>query len=1267
MAKSAAFFSISLYLVWKTRPRRWQNEPASFLQNTSKADTRDPSTVEPKPLPSPQLLTAARVALVRWICAGSLFALALAATSLSAQDAEGEEPNRGGSLNLDATDPEIARERLHLADGYEVNLFASEKRFPIDNPVSMTFDAKGRLWVVTMPSYPQYLPGEPPNDKLVILEDVDGDGAADRHIVFADGLHVPTGFELGDGGAYIAQQPDLIFAHDVDGDDVADERSIVLHGFGSEDSHHSISAFTWGPGGALYFQEGIFHNSQVETPYGPVRLKDAGVFRYKPQRGWLEVFVSYPFSNPWGHVFDRWGQNFIADASGGANYFGLPITGHVEHPRKHPRMKTFTTRVRPTAGCEIVSSRHFPDEVQGNFILNNCIGFQGVKQHRVIEEGSGFTSEEVEPILYSSDRNFRPVDLQFGPDGALYIADWFNPLVGHMQYSLRDERRDHTHGRIWRVTYKGRPLVKKAAIAGASIPELLELLKTYEDRTRYRVRRELRSHPRDEVAAHVGRWVKSLDASSEKYEHHLLEALWVHQTVNVVSEPLLKRLLNARSGKARAAATRVLRYWRDRIDGAFDLLSAQVLDAHPRVRLEAIVALSHFVDSASGKRPRSREATEAALAALRHERDDYIDYALRETIATLEPYWKPLLATGEDLCTSDQPGLEYLLGTLSTPDLLSVQRSPLVANELLLRHDVDDAQRRAALRDLTAARGTTLARESVAALARADAAGGEHAAHVVHALSQILHGLDAAEIAAVRGDLARLGSTATLESTRDLAVKSVIETDATPLRSWNDAGSDSAQQTIVLRALALAQPPELRTLLYPQVRALLDSRRGAPANDEQGHSVVSAAMTAIASMTEHRGEVVELLADFYRNGTAAEADAAVRAALLVRAEEWPQAAAADLAEAIAVRVNDVKPPARSAVPVQEALELANRLTERLPETRAVALRATLADLAVAVILIRTVPHQMAFDKTEIFVEAGKPVEIVVENLDIMPHNLLITAPKSMEEVGQLAERMATLPDAFSRHFIPDTPKVLHATKMLQPRQVARLSFVAPTETGRYPYVCTFPGHWRKMNGVMHVVSNLDSYRERLAADANEDGGAAEARPLVREWTVEDLLPALGKVDRGRSFERGKEMFTAAGCNQCHKLGDATGILGPDLSQVRDKMREKKMGRVDLLREIVEPSKVIAKEFSAQVIVTVDGQLVTGIVLEEDEKTLRIVTNPLDQEKPRVVAVERIAAREPSAVSLMPTGLLFTLTEAEILDLIAYVESAADASSPHFSK
>ena len=520
-----------------------------------------------------------------------------------------------------------------LPEGYKIELYASEEKFPdLKKPVQMAFDAKGRMFVTTMPSYPMYLPGRPVDDKILIFEDVDGDGKADTQKVFADKLHVPTGIEIGDGGVYVAQQPNLMFLKDLDGDDKADTRELILHGFDSADSHHAIHAFTWDPGGALYFNEGTFHYSQVETPYGPERCNEAGVFRFEPKTWKFDVFVSYGFANPWGHYVDKWGQNFVADASGGSNYFGSAFSGKVDYPSKHGGMKTFfPTQWRPTCGCEPVASRHFPDDTQGDYLLNNDIGFQGILRYQVKDTGSGFAGQAVEPLLKSSDPSFRPTDLEFGPDGALYVVDWYNPLVGHMQHSLRDPKRDVEHGRIWRITYPSRPLVAKAKVSGATIDELLDLLKVYEDRTRYRARRELRERKPAEVLSALDGWVGALSKSEiSEYWRLKLEALWLRQSLDVVDEAALKEMLGCPEPKARAAATRVLCYWRDRVQSPLELLRARVNDEHPRVRMEAIRALSFF----NGKD--AATAQEIAMESLLHPQDDYLEYTLNETNKTLD-------------------------------------------------------------------------------------------------------------------------------------------------------------------------------------------------------------------------------------------------------------------------------------------------------------------------------------------------------------------------------------------------------------------------------------------------------------------------------------------------------------------------------------------------------------------------------------------------------------------------------------------------------
>ena len=219
-------------------------------------------------------------------------------------------------------------------------------------------------------------------------------------------------------------------------------------------------------------------------------------------------------------------------------------------------------KVRPTSGLEFVSSRHFPDEVQGDLLINNTIGFLGMKQHRMLDEGTGYHSNHRQDLVWSvGDKNFRPVDMEFAPDGSLYFLDWHNVLIGHMQHNARDPLRDHVHGRVYRITYPGRPLVEPAEIDGASIPVLLDNLKLPEFRSRYRTRRELRGRDAESVLPALQNWVNNLDRNEPRYEHHLLEALWVSWGLDQVDQPLLRRLLESENFHVRAAAVQVLIRW----------------------------------------------------------------------------------------------------------------------------------------------------------------------------------------------------------------------------------------------------------------------------------------------------------------------------------------------------------------------------------------------------------------------------------------------------------------------------------------------------------------------------------------------------------------------------------------------------------------------------------------------------------------------------------------------------------------------------------
>lgn len=546
-------------------------------------------------------------------------------------EAKGTETSLG---DTNIKDPEAFAEAFTLPDGYVIECFASEQDFEeLASPVALTFDSRGRLWVLCITTYPHLLPGEQPRCKLLILEDTDGDGRADSRTVFADRLYIPTGFAVDTDAVYIGQAPDLLRLRDLDGDDVADTREVVLTGFAMPDSHHQISAFEWMPGGGFIMNEGVFSKTNIETPYGVRRARDAAVWKFDPRTERLEALSHCGFANPWGHAYNDYGLSVLADASGGANFAFSHVIHAFDYPRKPGRPGHILNRGRPTAGCELISSRHFPEDVQDTFLVNQSIGYHGTRWDRLIPDGSSWRTENMpQDLIECSDTNFRPVAMEIGPDGALYIVDWCNPIIGHMQYSVRDPRRDSSHGRIWRVRYEANDLLEAPNVADATVVELLDLLRLPERNTRQLARRRIQTADPDELFPILADWIADIDPNDTLRDRMYLEGLWILQAHGVVDLELASRVIGLYEPEARAGGVRVLRHWvqSEAVEpgDVAELLLAAAGDDDMRVRLEAV--------SAAGFMP-GDDGVRIITAATEHEMDGPMSIVLRETITHLAP------------------------------------------------------------------------------------------------------------------------------------------------------------------------------------------------------------------------------------------------------------------------------------------------------------------------------------------------------------------------------------------------------------------------------------------------------------------------------------------------------------------------------------------------------------------------------------------------------------------------------------------------------
>jgi len=566
-------------------------------------------------------------------------------------------------------DPQVEKASFKVAEGFEVNLWAADPL--LAKPAQISFDRRGRLWVASSETYPQLNVNQDPSDRILILEDTDGDGAADKSSIYYDQLIIPGGvLPDGSGGAYVAHGEELLHLRDRDGDGRADQREVLLSGFGSEDTHHTLHRLRWGPGGLLYMLQGYYIGTHVETLYGPRRLNGGGLWSYDIRTRRLEIY-SRGLVNPWGMVFDRWGQSFQTDGAGGQGInYTFPDSVFLASPHEHRTLTGLNPGRPKSCGLEIISGSHFPPGWSGS-LLTNDFRANNIDRYVITPDQGGYKSTLQPDLLGSSHLSFRPIDIVMGPDGAVYVADWYSPIIQHGEVDFRDKRRDRVHGRIWRITAKGRPLVKKVDYRATSIPGLLDLLKHEADWVRLNARQELRKRDEDRVSPALDEWVRALDRSDPAFEHHRLEALWAYQTITTHrSRHLLKEILQSPEPRARAAAIRVLYHWR----GKAELLAEAVADPHPRVRREAVTALGQFA---------SPEALVVALEALNHPMDKYLDFALWRTCRLLEPHWLPAFQQGRLKPGANADHLGFALKAIEKPEALA----PLV--ELIARGRAD--------------------------------------------------------------------------------------------------------------------------------------------------------------------------------------------------------------------------------------------------------------------------------------------------------------------------------------------------------------------------------------------------------------------------------------------------------------------------------------------------------------------------------------------------------------------------------------------------
>ena len=965
-----------------------------------------------------------------------------------------------------------ALQHMTVPPGCKLQFIASEKEFPeLSKPVQMAFDTKGRLWVAVWPNYPERTPTSKDGDKLLVF-DLNADGSVKKMTTFIDDLNCPTGFQFYKDGVLLMQAPDLWFVRDTNGDGRADSKVRVLNGMDSADSHHTANAICYEPGGAIYLSDGTFHRSNVETAAGPIRNNDGAIYRYEPRTGKFIRHVPYNFANPHGRVFDYWGNDIVTDATGNANYFGPAFSGHIDYPAAHPSMKTFWKQdSRPCPGTAILSSRHFPESMQNEFLNINVISFQGIYRVDVAEEGSGLVGTSAKPPMLQVDiaksPNIRPIAADVAPDGSLYWIDWHNPIIGHLQHNLRDPNRDHVHGRIYRITYPDRPLLTPKKIDGEPISKLIDLLKEPEDNVRTRAKIELDKHETKQVIAAAQKWAKQFDPKKAEDAHHLLEVLWLHQWHNVVNESLLKQMLASPEPRARAQAVRIIGYWGDRISQPLALLKTAANDPAPRVRLEAVRVASFF---------KGNEAMEVAYHVTKHPTDYYIDYTFKETT-------KQLQKSAPNFVPKDAALLASAVGRMSDKELLAAPASEPVLLARLERKNIDVNTRNTALEELAKLRKTDRVSEAVAALARLDESGAP--LQPVNDIALLLTAMPDG-LSKVRPQLQRLTSDTRQPAVRRAASAALVAADGKPEPAWEASADNPGARVLLIDSIIMLADPSARAAFQPLLTTAVNDAGTKP-------EVRTAALRALPLMgLDNAPKNFSLIAAQLSSGK--DVSTSARAIRKLPREAWAKDQAAPLSDAILKWAKAVPAGKRTEQEFVETVQVGMDLATLMPAADSARVRGELLDLSVSVFVVKTVREQMRYDVNRLVVVAGKEIEIIFENDDMMPHNLVVMQPGAREEIGALTDKMQpTQLDSQGRPFVPTGragAKVLAATKLVEPDKKETLKFKAPDKTGNYEYVCTFPEHWKNMFGQLVVVKDREALLQASAQPAPQQRAAA---------------------------------------------------------------------------------------------------------------------------------------------------------------------------------
>lgn len=956
------------------------------------------------------------------------------------------EKRPGEQLQQLALSPEESMKHIQVPVDFNLELFAAEPN--VMHPIAISWDEKGRMYVLITKDYPNERKPEGGSDYILICEDTNKDGKADKFTKFADGLSIPTGMVFANGGLIVSQAPHMLFLKDNDGDDKADEKKILFTGFGTYDTHagpsnlhYGFDNWIWGCVGYSGFK-GVVGNSKDTLQFGQA------FFRFKPDGSKMEWMTSTS-NNTWGFGFNETNDVFGSTANNSHGwYMAIPHSyfnsaNNIENGSRstdtHRDMKPITEKVRQVdafggftaaAGHNFYTARAFPRKYWNNIAFVSEPTGHVLHQNKMVNKGTDYSDKESFNLMAGADEWFSPVFAEVGPDGALWVADWYSYIIQHNPTpqgfgngpgnAYETDLRDFTHGRIYRVSYKEAKPYQPLSLKADDVNGLLSALKSDNMFWRMHAQRMLVERGKQDVVPALVAIARDQSVDEIGINAPAIHALWTLKGLNALDQETLFATLTHPSSSVRKNGVKLMDFNAASVAAVLkhDLLN----DKDLLVVMNALLLFS--------KSPLDAAAEKAFFDRL-NKSTEVEDRWLPDAFATV------LTANGGKLMKKQLANQIKASAATKAAAPMDHSMHQMAATKAAAPQKIEGVD--LVISNIKLDNPTPAVRERINVTVEVKNQGTVDLAPEVFVPLDIRfegQGMKVDQVSRNYKEGIKAGETASINKNLNGPWVGNISFGTDVVGEYNlSVAIDKANEIKEANKLNNGKSMKVNFVRPADMNAFALER----------------AVRSYASVAP-----VDSLVSILRRTNAMEAQAK---ASMVKA----------IAEGWNYRLKNIKlKSADSAFVATLNPGNANERLNRLMTAWGMQGEAQ-ATGDVKRIRIKTIREAMKFDIREFTVKAGQTVELILENTDAMQHNMVFTKPGAMEKVGRAGDAMMKDEKGADKNYVPSIPEVLYSTPLVNPGQSFKLTFKAPAKAGDYPFVCTFPGHWSIMNGVMKVT------------------------------------------------------------------------------------------------------------------------------------------------------------------------------------------------------